>query len=343
MLRRIAAGLVLLALQVPAAARAQQPAPPEKTAPAASLPASALPSPAPRRVASLNLCADELLLRLAGPERVVSVTFLAQDSRASNVADLARGVPVNRGLAEEIVPLAPDLVVVGAFTTRATTAMLHRLGFEVMELAAPGTLAEAYAQIRTVAARLGVPERGEAMVRQMETAFARLPPADTARPTAVVLRPNGFTTAGGSLADDLMEKAGLINLAASLSTDKMGQLALEEIVRAQPDFLVVNAEDDAPPSLAEALLRHPALAPFAAGGRTISLPLRLWTCAGPELAEAAARLAAARARLPGVPAAARPPLVHAAAEPGDGVARSSVTGNALPHAGPPARAAERVR
>lgn len=320
-MRRAAPALLLLALLAPAPGRAQGPERAGDIAPAAAPHrAAAATSVAgggvPRRVASLNLCADELVLRLAEPGRVISVTFLAQDPRASNVAELARGVPANRGLAEEVVPLAPDLVLVGAFTTRATTAMLRRLGFEVLELAAPGTLAQAYDQIRMVAARLGAPERGEAMVREMESAFARLPPADATQPTALVLRPNGFTTAGGSLADDLMGRAGLTNLAAALPTDKMGQLALEEIVRAAPDLLVVNAEDDAPPSLAEALLHHPALASFAAEGRTLSLPLRLWTCAGPELAQAAARLAAARARLTGAPSAAGAGRVHAAAEPG---------------------------
>lgn len=269
---------------------------------------------APRRVVSLNLCADELVLRLARPEQVASVTYLARDPLASNVADLAAGVPVNRGLAEEIVPLAPDLVIVGAFTTRTTTAMLRRLGLEVMELSIPQTLAEAYAQIRFVAARLGVPERGEAMVRRMEEAFARLPRIEGPLPSAVVLRPNGFTAGRGSIADEILARAGLANLAAQLSTDRMGQLALEEIVRAQPDLLVVNAAREAPPSLADALLHHPALAPFAADGRTVSLPIRLWTCAGPELAEAAERLAAARTRIPkaGAPAAARTHLSEAA-------------------------------
>ena len=266
------------------------------------------------RVVSLNLCTDELALRLADPGQVLSVTHLARDPLSSNVADLARAVPVNRGLAEEVVPLKPDLVLTGAYTARNATAMLRRLGFEVVELTDPETLEEAYAQIRMVAARLGVPERGEAMVGEMEAAFARLPSVAGPRPTAVVLRPNGFTTGRGSLADELMEKAGLANLAARLPTDKMGQLALEEIVRAQPDLVVVNADEAAPPSLADALLHHPALAPFT--GRTLAMPLKLWTCAGPDLAEAAALLAAARARLAGPEAARHPAQHHAAAEGG---------------------------
>lgn len=250
----------------------------------------------PARVASLNLCADELVLRLADPGQVASVTFLARDPRSSNVAELARDVPVNRGLAEEIVPLAPDLVIVGAFTTRTTTALLRRLGLEVLELGVPQTLDEAYAQIRLVAARLGVPERGEAMVRQMEDAFARLPPAAARPPSAIVLRPNGFTAGRGSLPGEVMARAGLDNLAARLSADRLGQLALEEVVWAQPDVLVVNAAPDAPPSLADDLLSHPALTAFRDEGRSVALPVRLWTCAGSELAEAATRLAEAARR-----------------------------------------------
>lgn len=252
----------------------------------------------PARIVSLNLCADELVLRLADKGQVASVTYLARDPLGSNVADLAKDVPVNRGLAEEIAGLKPDLVIVGAFTTRTTTAMLRRLGLPVLELGVPQTLDAAYAQIRKVADRVGAPERGEAMVRDMKEAFARLPPQPSPRPTAIVLRPNGFTAGRGSIADEILGAAGFDNLAARLSTDRMGQLNLEEIITAQPDILVINASQDAPPSLADDLLHHPALARFGAEGRTVPLPTRLWACAGPELAQAAQRLAAAREALP---------------------------------------------
>ncbi|MEP9365761.1 ABC transporter substrate-binding protein [Xanthobacter sp. VNH20] len=251
-------------------------------------------APKPSRIASLNLCGDELVLRLADPGKVASVTYLARDPRSSNVADLARAVPVNRGLAEEIVPLAPDLVIVGAFTTRTTTAMLQHLGLPILELGVPDSLEEAYAEIRTVAARIGEPARGEAMIAAMQRDFADLPPVPAHPAASIVLRPNGFTAGRGSIVDEILGRAGYENLAARLSTDRLGQLNLEEIVEAQPDLLVINGGGDAPPSLADELLHHPALAPFTADGRTLSLPTRLWTCAGPELAQAAQRLAAKR-------------------------------------------------
>ena len=78
---------------------------------------------APKRVVSLNLCADELVLRLAPPDTVKSVTWLARDPTLSNVSALAHEVPVNRGLAEDVVPLAPDLVIAGAYTTRTAVGL----------------------------------------------------------------------------------------------------------------------------------------------------------------------------------------------------------------------------
>ncbi len=63
-----------------------------------------LASPAfakPQRVVSLNLCADELALRLADPGVVKSVTWLSQDPRNANMAAKAAALPANDGHAEE--------------------------------------------------------------------------------------------------------------------------------------------------------------------------------------------------------------------------------------------------
>ncbi|GGF70457.1 cobalamin ABC transporter substrate-binding protein [Azorhizobium oxalatiphilum] len=244
----------------------------------------------PQRIVSLNLCADELLVHLADRDAIASLTYLARDARGSTVAREAAGIPINHGLAEEIVPLKPDLVIAGVFTTRNTVSLLKKLGVPLLEIGIAHSPEEAAAQIRTVAERIGEPARGERLASDLLADFARLPPVPANRPTAVVVRPNGFTAGGGSMVDAVMTRAGLDNIAGRNPADRMGQLSVEQIVIARPDVLITDAEPGAPPSLAQEVLRHPALAAMPA--RKISVPGRLWACAGPELAQAAAILAA---------------------------------------------------
>ncbi|MGE4373652.1 MAG: ABC transporter substrate-binding protein [Xanthobacter sp.] len=269
----------------------------------------------PSRIVSLNLCADELLLRLVPKERILSITTLATDMVSSSVADLAQGVPTNRGLAEEVIPLGPDLVLAGALTTRATVSTLRRFGVDVMDLAPPQSLDEAYAQIRAVATRLGEPEKGEEMVRELQASIPASPPRQTEQhlPRAVVVRPNGFTAGRHTLADDLIRRAGLDNVAARLKPDKLGQLSLEEIVTARPEVVILDTDPNTPASIAGMIMHHPALTQAVAGARVVNLPTRLWACAGPQLAEAYARLTGAVQASPFPSASAgNPPAHHAA-------------------------------
>ena len=65
----------------------------------------------PLRVASLNLCSDELALRLAAPGQLVSVSRLGADPDETLLAARARGLATNNGRVTDIIALAPDLVL----------------------------------------------------------------------------------------------------------------------------------------------------------------------------------------------------------------------------------------
>lgn len=247
---------------------------------------------APVRVVSMNLCADELVLRLADRDQVLAVTYLARDPRGSTVETEAVGLPVTRGLTEEVVALKPDLVIAGAFTTRTTVGMLKRVGAPVLELGVPTDLDGVRAQIRQVAAALGHPERGEAMVAALDVRLASIVPAG--RPLrALVMRPNAFTVAPGGLGDALIRAAGLVNVSAEIGRDRFGQVPLEAAALVNPDLIVVDAGAPGSPSLADTLLHHPVFQALARAHRTVDIPNRLWTCPGPQVAEVVARLAEA--------------------------------------------------
>lgn len=261
---------------------------------------SAAAAEAPSRIVSLNLCADELVLRLADREDVASVTWLAHDPSISNVARQASQVGVNHGLAEEIVPLAPDLVFAGVHTTRTTVAFLKSAGVRVVELGVPQSLEAVYAQIRNVAAALGKPERGARMIVEIRRGLARIS-ADSKNKgvDAFVLRPNGFTVNDGSLVDTLLERAGLVNLAAQQGLDTYRQIPLETVLLTGAEVLIVDAEAHGSPSMTTQLLHHPAVVKAGHILDIARLPSRLWNCPGPHLVDAVERLARAASRARG--------------------------------------------
>lgn len=245
----------------------------------------------PQRIVSLNMCVDELVLRLAEPQNIASVTWLSRDPKNSNVAELGARIPVNHGLAEEIIPLNPDLIIAGIYTARTAVAMLKRVGIPVLEIGVPKSLDDVRAQIREIAGLIGERERGESVVADMDRRLAALPhPPSSDRPRAVVLNPNGATVGKGTLVDEIMTRAGLTNVAAELGIDSYGQIPLEAVAANAVDVLIVSASRDGPPALATEILRHPVLAALSDRTRVVVMPGRLWNCGGPAVTEAIERL-----------------------------------------------------
>lgn len=241
----------------------------------------------PARIVSLNMCTDELVLRLANPERIASVTWLSQDPRNANMAGAARRVPANHGLAEEVLGFKPDLVVAGAYTTRATVSLLGRVGVGVREFGVPRNLAEMKVQITEMAEVLGEPARGQALLAGIEQRLQALAARRVERPLrAIVLRPSGFTVGRGSLVDEILTRAGLVNIAAELGVESYGQIALETVALGGAEILILNETPDGPPSLAHEILHHPVIERLGDRLKLVALPSRLWTCAGPSVLDA---------------------------------------------------------
>ena len=119
----------------------------------------------PTRVVSMNLCVDEQVLRLAEPKNIASVTWLAREN--SNVSQLAAQVPINHGLAEEIIPQNPDLVLAGIYTTRAAVALLKRTSIPLMELDVPKSVDGVRQQYLDTADVLGERGKGERVVAEI--------------------------------------------------------------------------------------------------------------------------------------------------------------------------------
>ncbi|HVC63374.1 MAG TPA: ABC transporter substrate-binding protein [Acetobacteraceae bacterium] len=238
----------------------------------------ATPAAAVERVVSLNLCSDQMLVLLA-PEKVAALSPLARDPALSFVATRAASLPVVRSSAEAVLRLHPDLVLAEAFGAQTTLALLEQEGVPVRRLAMPRDFGAIRAQTTRLAALLGVPGRGAALIAAMDATLRSVrPPAQ--RTTAVAWEPRGYTAGPGSLMDAILGAAGLTNAAEG------HRLGREALLRHPPDLLVVPQAPEYA-SLGTDLLDSPAIA--AIPRRALPPPLTL--CAGPFTAQAVAMLA----------------------------------------------------
>lgn len=237
-----------------------------------------VPAGGVQRVVSLNLCSDQLLVLLA-PGKAAGLSPLARDPALSFVAAQATHLPVVRPSAEAVLGLHPDLILAGAYGAQPTLALLAQEGVAIRRLGMPQDFAAIRAQTARLAALLGEPARGAALIAAMNATLRAIPPP-AHRLTALVWQPRGYTAGPNSLMDAVLRAAGLTDIGTGR------RVGLEMLLRDPPDLLVVP-ETPAYPSLATDLLDNRAIA--AIPRRAVPTPLTI--CAGPFTAEAATLLA----------------------------------------------------
>ncbi len=249
--------------------------------------ATAAPRP-PARIVSLNLCADQYLLALADPAQIVALTRFARDPNMSAAANAARTIPVSRGSAEDVLMLRPDLVISSPFRRQTVAAVLAGRNVATLDLPPADSYTAIVTQVRQVAAAIGHPDRGETLIRRMDTALARLPRAPGGGRTAAYYQRRGFLTGTGTLVDELMQRLGLANLATRLGKPALSQLSLEQMALARPDYLVVESATDRVTDQGTEMLHHPILD----GIPRLRIPEAWTVCGGPAYVLAAQSLAA---------------------------------------------------
>ena len=240
----------------------------------------------PQRIVSLNLCADQQLLALADDDQIAGLTRLSRDPSLSAGAARASRLPVIDASSEDLLHLAPDLVLTDAGFPAPALAALPDRKFRTVPLNWVARYDDIVAQLRQVGDAVGHRPRADALVARMDRALARIDGAARGGRVAADYQRRGYLTGSGTLVDELMGRVGLVNLATRLGKPALSQLSLEEMVAARPDR-VLRSEDAAVVDRGTELLAHPAIRRI---GR-IDLPQAWTVCGGPAYVLAAERLA----------------------------------------------------
>lgn len=240
-------------------------------------------------IVSLNPCTDAILAEVADPAQILAVSHYSHDPRATSMPLAeARRFRATGGTVEEVLALAPDVVVGSDFMAPSTRAALDRLGLRVETVGIASSVEASEAQVRQLAALAGHPERGEALVRRIETTLADAR-SDGPPVPAILWQPGGIVPGEGALVTELLRRTGFASQSAARGMAQADYLSLERLLADPPRVLLVAGRERGQ--------GHPALDAVPGLARAKFDPALLY-CGGPTIEHAARRLAEIRRRLP---------------------------------------------
>ena len=210
----------------------------------------AFPAP-PKRIVTLSMSTDEVMLGLVESSRMAAVNGLLDDPVSSNVTELVKTVPKRIGnpTVEEIMALQPDLVIVPDWGDLTMVPSLREAGLRVVVCKGARNLAEIRETITLLAAAAGVSQRGEKLLAMMDEKLtgiqekvAKIPQEE--RKTVVLISLMAGYGGLGSSFDEACRYAGVVNGRAELGIRDFQVMTKEQLVQIDPDILFLPTYND---------------------------------------------------------------------------------------------------
>lgn len=251
--------------------------------------AFALPAhAAPRRIVSLDYCADQFVLALANRDQIAALSrgSLRDDSY---FRDRAVGIRQTRGTLEEILALRPDLIVRNWGGPWDAEQVFARFDMPVLQVGDTPDFTAARADLLDAAQTIGQSSRGAALARDLDARLAHLA-AHRGNAPVMYLSGGGAVAGRGTLLDAVITAAGGRNI----HTDTSWQvLPLERLVQTPPALIALGFFDTGRDRMnAWSPSRHPAVRRALAHVRTVNLPPATISCEAWYAVDAAEAIAA---------------------------------------------------
>jgi len=239
------------------------------------------------RIVSTSTIADQVLVEIIEPSRVLAVSAHTLRTQSSPAYKDKIGVERARDI-ETIIELRPDIVFINNFIDRRQVERLREANLNVFDLGEMHGLQTLLPNIRQLAAVLGVPERGEKLVmklvRRLQAVAADIPETDRRRGLYVGIHGNQlYGGAMGTSFHDVLVAAGLRDVAAEAGFQGWPAYTNEQLLSLDPPWIITN------PVTERSLCRHPGFQSLSAcrAGQIRSIETDLLTDPGLGILQAA--------------------------------------------------------
>lgn len=269
----------------------------------------------PTRLVATTARAIDFLAALCDPDEIAGFPEQALEYATlepEKEAALAGAGRFYAYTAEPVLRLGPDLVVADLWQSADTHARLVESGVPLLVLPELVDWNDVRQTVLALGHLLDRDARAEALVGDTETRLAALAARAAERPRLRALTysnfgSKGFTAGRGTSVHEILILAGLENAVAADGRDGHLEITFEELLRLDPDVIVVSAPLNTPVShtgdrggASEAILKgEPSLANLRAvrTGSIVVLPAGLFACNSHRMVRAAEVLSDAVADL----------------------------------------------
>ena len=188
---------------------------------------------APRRIVSLDYCADQYVLKFADREDILALSPDA-GKRFSYMRAAAEGIPTVRPRTADVLALQPDLVVRTYGGGHDIADFMKEPGVPVVQIGFPQSIAEVRDEVLRVGTELGKPDEAEKLVADMDRRLKALAERSGPQREVLYMTPAGVTAGEGTLVHELFVAADLRNF-----QDRPGwnPLPLERLAYERPDLI----------------------------------------------------------------------------------------------------------
>jgi iron complex transport system substrate-binding protein len=223
----------------------------------------------PRRIVAADAGTADVLAALVEPERIVAVPFTVLDfSGAAGFYQKHLEIAhFEKYQAETILAYKPDLILVLSFHDQATTSMLAQHNIPVLTFEAYKTFAGIRGFLGDIGRAVGNPSGGIALQTEFDARLAAVEKAVAGKPKPRVLSysnyGNGFAVGIGESQDEIIRRAGGMNAAAEMNLSGHVSFTFEQLLKLNPDWLVVSGDNGLSSPQVKILLNEASLASLA--------------------------------------------------------------------------------
>jgi iron complex transport system substrate-binding protein len=246
----------------------------------------------PERIISLVPSVTDLLVALGTADRLVARTRFDGGAALEHLPDVGGGLDPN---IEAVVGLQPDLVIVWPSPDQPLIAQLDAIGIPVYG-AGSQTLDDLARHTAQLGRLLHVEPQADSLQLEQTERFDRLATVlegiEPVTALYVAWHDPPMTTGRGTFVDSILTASASHNVFDDATTD-WPRVSLEELLKRDPDVVVLPVRDPTDRAAADWIHRSPGWRELRAvrTGRVMLVETELFSRPGPRVAEAAWQLA----------------------------------------------------